>query len=140
MMNTASSGVATIDAIVIPPAWVIATVSAAGTMSKARAATAGMVRSTPATSQAPASSSAHPRKTVPEEPVLPVTHTLTDDCDEPVFRAFVWHACELAAGRAAIDASVRSVVAEFRAAGVSLGVPTVVELELDRMDAEPDET
>ena len=56
-----------------------------------------------------------------------------------VFRAFVWHASELAAQRATIDASVRSVVAELRAAGVSLGVPTVVELELDRIDAEPDE-
>ncbi len=56
-----------------------------------------------------------------------------------VFRAFVWHEPELGAQRAAIDASVRSVLADLHAAGISPGVPTLVELELDRLDAEPDE-
>lgn len=56
-----------------------------------------------------------------------------------VFRAFVWHKPELAAQRAAVDASIRSVLADLHAAGIALGVPTLVELELDRVDAEPDE-
>jgi len=65
IMKTASSLVATIDVIVMPPAWVIAVVPASGTTSNDWPATAGAAKKTPATRHAPVRSSAEPKNTVP---------------------------------------------------------------------------
>ena len=48
-----------------------------------------------------------------------------------VVRALVWHAPTLAAGRAAIDSSIRAVLDDLRAAGVTLDGPTLAAVGVD---------
>ena len=54
-------------------------------------------------------------------------------------RALIWHAPELSARRAAIDAGLRSAIADLRLAGIELDGPTLLELETMRLDDDASE-